>query len=274
MSIEPDIAGVIEIENHLTDDALMDLVNGINGIFGTGAYDYISTGTIGTDAIKVAIIYKPEKVTPVGPFKILDSSVDPNFIDTKNRPSLAQTFETMDGSRFTVVVNHLKSKGTNCNDVGDLDTGDGQGNCNLTRTRAANALIEWLSTDPTESGDPDFLLIGDFNSYAKEDPIETLKNAGYVNLVEGAAGSQAYSYAFEGQSGTLDYALVSSNFASQVYQVSELHINADEPTALDYNDYNQALLYAPNMYRYADHDPIMVITSPIQKLVFLPVISR
>ena len=37
------------------------------------------------------------------------------------------------GARFTVVVNHLKSKGSDCNDVGDPDLGDGQGNCNLTR---------------------------------------------------------------------------------------------------------------------------------------------
>ena len=37
-------------------------------------------------------------------------------------------------SRFTVAVNHFKSKGSACNDVGDPDTGDGQGNCNLTRT--------------------------------------------------------------------------------------------------------------------------------------------
>ncbi len=29
-------------------------------------------------------IYKPGKVTPVGSYAVLDSAVDPNFIDTKN----------------------------------------------------------------------------------------------------------------------------------------------------------------------------------------------
>ena len=63
-------------------------------------------------------------MTPVGAFKILNSSVDPRFIDTKSRPTLAQTFQVnATGARFTVAVNHLKSKGSDCNDVGDPDLG-------------------------------------------------------------------------------------------------------------------------------------------------------
>ncbi|WP_418606441.1 hypothetical protein [Georgenia sp. SUBG003] len=47
---------------------------------------------------------------------------------------LTQTFrEIGTGEVFTVSINHLKSKGSAC--AGDPDTGDGQGNCNLTRTR-------------------------------------------------------------------------------------------------------------------------------------------
>ncbi len=37
----------------------------------------------------------------------------------------------------------------------------GQGNYYLVRTSAATALVEWLVTDPTGSGDADFLIIGD-----------------------------------------------------------------------------------------------------------------
>ena len=43
-------------------------------VSGLPGYAYINTGTIGTDAIKVGLIYRPAKVTPVGDFKILDSS--------------------------------------------------------------------------------------------------------------------------------------------------------------------------------------------------------
>ena len=81
----------------------------------TGTYDYIDTGTIGTDAIKVAFIYQPGSATPVGDYAILDSTVDPRFLDQRNRPALAQTFEsTATGGQATVIVNHLKSKGSAC----------------------------------------------------------------------------------------------------------------------------------------------------------------
>ena len=123
----------------------------------------------------MALIYKPASVSLVGDYAILDSSVDSRFLDTKNRPALAQTFmDSSTGGVFTVAVNHLKSKGSDCDDVGDPDTGDGAGNCNLTRKAAAEALVDWLATDPTGSGDADFLIIGDLNSYDKEDPIDAI----------------------------------------------------------------------------------------------------
>ena len=172
----------MELENDDTDvqyGAIEDLVDGLNEANGAGTYDFIDTGVVGTDAIRVGILYQPASVTPVGDFAVLDSSVDPRFISTLNRPSIAQTFEAnADGARITAVVNHLKSKGSDCNAVGDPDTGDGQGNCNGTRTAAADALVDWLDTDPTESGDTDFLLLGDMNAYAQEDPITAFRDAG------------------------------------------------------------------------------------------------
>ncbi|MGZ8753954.1 MAG: ExeM/NucH family extracellular endonuclease, partial [Acidimicrobiia bacterium] len=138
----------------------------------------------GSDAIRQAIIYKPASVTPVGGFATLDTSVDPRFLDDYNRPVIAQTFqENASGELFTVAVNHLKSKGSGCDAIGDADLGDGQGNCNLTRKAAAEALVDWLAGDPTGSGDGDFLIIGDLNSYDKEDPIDVLKAGGYQDLL-------------------------------------------------------------------------------------------
>lgn len=265
-AIDADIAGLIELENPRTgtaDSALADLVSGLNDALGAGTYAFIDTGTIGTDAIKVGFIYKPDTVTPVGDFAILDSSVDPRFIDTKNRPALAQTFaENATGGSFTAVVNHLKSKGSPCDDVGDPNTGDGQGNCNLTRTQAAEALVDWLATDPTGSGDPDFMILGDLNAYAMEDPITAIENAGYTNLIKQFQGELAYSFVFDGQFGYLDHALSSPGLTPQVTGVTEWHINADEPDILDYDTTfkqdAQDALYEPNAFRSSDHDPVIV----------------
>ncbi|MBN1267903.1 MAG: ExeM/NucH family extracellular endonuclease, partial [Anaerolineales bacterium] len=260
-----DILGLLEIENNINDDAVQDLVNGLNEVNGAGTYDYVHTGVIGTDAIKVALIYKPASASLIGEFAVLDSGVDPRFIDTKNRPSLAQTFmDNSTGGIFTVVVNHLKSKGSDCDDIGDYDLGDGAGNCNLTRTAAAEALVDWLATDPTGSEDADFLIIGDLNSYDKEDPIDALLAGGYEDLVFEYNGEDAYSYVFDGQVGYLDHALAltNSSLIEEISGVTPWHINADEPDLIDYDmsfkEPAQDALYAPDPYRSSDHDPVLI----------------
>ena len=92
----------------------------------------------------------------------------------------------------------------------------------------------WRS-DPTGTGDPDVLILGDLNSYAKEDPITTLEAAGFTNLIEQPAAREAYSYVFDGQWGYLDHALGVASIGHQVTGVADWHINADEPSVLDYN---------------------------------------
>jgi hypothetical protein len=86
------VIGLNELENTTGVEPLADIVAGLNALYGYEAYAFIDTGTIGTDAIKVGLIYKPGEVTPVGSFETLTTEDDPRFLDTKNRPSLAQTF--------------------------------------------------------------------------------------------------------------------------------------------------------------------------------------
>jgi predicted extracellular nuclease len=267
-----DVIGVNEVENdgYGPDSALQTLVNQLNAAAGPGTYALINvdaaTGEVnalGTDAIKVGMIYKPAKVTPMGQTAALNSVEFVNGGDSapRSRPALAQAFaENSTGSTFVVTVNHLKSKGSECNLP---DQGDGQGNCNVVRTNAAIELAEWLASDPTGTGDPDVLIMGDLNSYAKEDPITALINRGYTNLIEVYNGANAYSYVFDGQWGYLDHALGSASVLPQVANVADWHINADEPSVLDYNtDFKTpnliATLYAPNEFRIADHDPVLV----------------
>jgi Ca2+-binding RTX toxin-like protein len=245
-------------------------VDQLNAATAPGTYAFIDvdantgqTNAMGTDAIKVAILYKPGVVTPVGQTAPLNTVAFVNGGDPapRSRPSLAQAFEQIStGEVFIVDVNHLKSKGSACTAP---DAGDGQGNCNQVRVNAATELMTWLAGDPTGTGDPDVLLIGDYNSYAMEDPIDVIKAAGYTDLIQTLIGEDAYSYVFDGQSGYLDHALTSSTLTSQVSGVTEWHINADEPVALDYNlEFkslnHQTTLYNDDQFRVSDHDPVIV----------------
>ncbi|MEU1973144.1 ExeM/NucH family extracellular endonuclease [Microbacterium sp. NPDC019599] len=268
--IDADVFGLIEIENNgdavpPAVPAVETLTNALNDFIGEDVYAYIDTPKIGTDVITTAFVYKTTTVEPLGDFALLTSTVDPRFIDTLNRPALAQTFRGLEGGEpFTVTVNHLKSKGSDCNAVGDPDTGDGSGNCNITRTNAALALVDWLASDPTEQGTGDrTLIIGDLNSYDKEDPIDVFIDAGYTDLLLAHQGEDAYSYVFDGQLGYLDHALAGPGLVDDVTGASTWSINADEAQVLDYNtEFKPASqvtgLFAPDPYRSSDHDPVLV----------------
>ena len=101
------------------------------------------------------------------------------------------------------------------------------------RTLAALELADWLATDPTNSNDPDFLITGDLNAYAMEDPVTTIEAGGYTDLIEVFVGSGfgagAYSFNFFSQSGYLDHGMASPSMTAQVTGADFWHVNADEP---------------------------------------------
>lgn len=275
-TMKADVLGLMELENDGfgSTSAIATLVGQVNLRDANNHYAYVNPGVakIGTDEIAVGLIYRSDTVEPVGSPAILDSSNSPLgadgaplFNDQKNRPMLTQTFrERATGAVFTVAVNHLKSKGSDCLDVNDPDIGDGQGNCNLTRTKAAEAIALWLKGHPTGQKTKNVLIIGDLNAYAKEDPITALKHAGYVDEVSRfGTPKERYSYVYKAESGYIDHALASVALSRQIVGTSYWHINADEPRALDYNEaFKTALqiqsLYSAQPYRSSDHDPVLV----------------
>ena len=266
-----DIFALNELENDGYDanSAIQDIVNGVNMATAPGTYTFINPGTsTGTDEITVAMIYKLAKVTPVGAAAVIPAGFGNGAFDVVGRKPLAQTFkENATDAVLTVVANHWKSKGSSSGGAGDTDANDGQGSSNGTRTRQAQDLASWLATNPTGTADPDYLILGDLNAYAKEDPLTTLENQGYVNLVP----NTTYSYVFDGFFGALDHALASPALESQVTGATKWHINADEPAVLDYNTEFKSpaqlsSLYNPDQFRTSDHDPVIVglsLTSPL-----------
>lgn len=266
-ALDADVVGLMEVENdgYASDSAIAELTEALNAATAPGTYAYVDadaeTGVLdvaGSDAIKVGMLYKPAVVTP------LSTLVEQDELFERN--PLAVTFrQKKGGGVVSVVVNHLKSK--SCTDATDLDTDqdDGQGCYNAHRVEQATALADWIDASLVPAaGDPDVLVIGDLNAYAEEDPILTLTEAGYTDMVAAKSGSrQAYSYVYDGQAGYLDQALASASLRSQVKDVEDVHINADEPTALDYNtNYRStgqlASLYAADQYRASDHDPVLI----------------
>ncbi|MDO6428830.1 ExeM/NucH family extracellular endonuclease [Thalassotalea sp. 1_MG-2023] len=281
-AIDADVIGLMEIENDGYDQhsAIADLTQGLNDHFNENVYHFIAPAEnqMGTDEIAVGMLYKTNSVTPIESAKVLNSqnsATDENgqvlFLSSKNRPVITQKFKHQDSAQSVVIaVNHFKSKGSSCNSLGDYDNNDGQGNCNLTRTRAAQALGLFLNK---EYGGQPTLVIGDLNAYLKEDPIVALANAGFDDLFSTLNKTNAYSYIFNGQLGQLDHALANQALAQHVVDVITWPINADEPRVLDYsmqyqNATHHAKFYAPDAFRSSDHDPIIVEISLSQNDIF------
>jgi len=271
VAIDADILGLIEIENdgYGPASAIADLVQRLNAATAPGTYALLDvdarTGlpnALGDDAIKVGLLYKPARVTPSGRTAALNTR---DFVFAgdgapRNRPSLVQAFTQPDGETLVVSVHHLKSKGSACDEP---EVRDGQGQCNAVRTRAAGALAAFLASDPTGTGDPDVLLLGDLNANAAEDPVRVLREAGFTDLEAQFAGEVRYSYLFDGRLGQLDHALASASLTAQVTGVTVWHINADEPPVLGYERAFKSAaqrdrLYAPDPFRSSDHDPVVV----------------
>lgn len=270
VSLDADVVGLMEIENDSDDavSAIQDLVNGLNEATAPGTDDFVSEPGPGTDEIKVAMIYKPGIVTPVGASMNYQVYDDPVYGTLFDRPPLAQTFQlNSNNEMFTVVVNHFKSK-SSCPDSGpDADQGDGQGCWNAKRVAQASGLLDFISDLQASSGDPDVVVIGDLNSYGIEDPINTLTSGGLVNEIASHVEAQdRYTYVFDGLAGYLDQGLATASVDPQVTGVTLWHINTDEPSVIDYNtEYKPQDLYTPTPYRSSDHDPVLLglnLTAP------------
>lgn len=258
-AMDADILALMELENdgYGENSAIAELADSLSG-----HWRVVDPGLerLGSDAITVSLIYRADRVETLGEAATLSSGA----FSELNRQPLAQTFNSTSGDGgLTVIVNHFKSKGCRGAEGPNTEQGDGQGCWNPVRTAAAKAIANWASNDPTASGEDNVLVTGDLNAYAKEDPLRILTSAGFQNLMARDEGEPRYSYVFDGESGTLDYALANSSLSEQVVEAHIWHANADEPRALDYNlEYQtpeqQASLFSATPWRGSDHDPLLV----------------
>ena len=94
-AIDADVLGLMEMQNN-GNIAAQNLVDALNARVGAGTYAAAPVPAQGTgsDAIRVAMIFKPARLNLAG---APTSDVDP----INNRPTLAQPFNLANGERFT-----------------------------------------------------------------------------------------------------------------------------------------------------------------------------
>ncbi|KPV40683.1 hypothetical protein AN478_05875 [Thiohalorhabdus denitrificans] len=222
-----DVLAVVELENR--PGALAALAERVGG----ESYRAVEgPERLGKDVIRNALLYRPDRVRPVGPPRV---ARDEAFV----RPPLAQRFRSEEGHGFTVVVAHFKSKG-GCPETGDVDRGEG---CwSDRRLREARALAEWAAELPGP-----VLLAGDLNAYGREAPIRHLRRAGFRDLLRATLPpGKRYTYVYRGRSGYLDHLLLRGGPEAKA---GHWAVNADEPRNVPAPD---------TVWRATDHDPVWV----------------
>ena len=101
--LDADVIGLNEIENTPGVDPLGDSTGhraGLNAILGAGTYDSIDTGAIGDRRHQGRRDLQAGACHPSRRLRDPRLADDPRFIDTKNRPALAQTFRQRDRARL------------------------------------------------------------------------------------------------------------------------------------------------------------------------------
>lgn len=274
-----DIVGLQEMENdHPADAPIIDLVDALNAAEGSVVWSRVDGFDQNIYPIVNEIIYRNDRVTPVGDaMTLIDDAFDdfrfnnPTPSNQLGRRPVAQAFE-YDGSTFTVVSNHFKSKSTTGATGPDLDQGDGQSGHNARRVLQAQALLDWIPYLQSESGDDDVLVLGDFNAYAEEDPILLLETG--LNNLSKRYVKDPYSFNFFAGfaapfigRGALDFAFATPVMNKQIRDVEYWAINADEPCSVYFYDGGSSCFrtaepdpsaVAPGPYRSSDHDPVLI----------------
>ncbi len=202
-------------------------------------YAYVSLDMPDADRIGGCFIYNTERVRPCGDWLSAYSDTTSHY---RARMYALPFEDTVTGERFIISLNHFKSK----------RPGRTQYDTNMRRMQNTDSLLAMLPKAVEFFGDEDVLLLGDFNCYTQEQPIQTIVRAGFADMLpHGRSGN--YSYTYKGETGYLDRCFASPSMARQIVSVRPWHINADW-----YYSHGAYKMKDKTKHRYADHDPIIV----------------
>ena len=210
LALKADLYALCELEKGSSAPA--ELAGAMNALSRKGGYTFVRTHTPDGDTISVGFVYDSTSLRPCG--ELLFAA--PAGSIYSQRFMLQGFTHIPSGGSFVVSLNHLRSKrGTPQESL---------------RKRMANVdmLLSCIGRAYADSvyTDPDLLLLGDYNSYAQELPVQTIVRSGYADLTC-STDSLAYTYSFNGECGALDRVFASPSMQAQVTAVLPVHLNTD-----------------------------------------------
>ena len=228
--VDADIYAFCELEAQ--DIILRQLVDSLNKFTASTNYSYVVDDiNVTWDAdhdnnLKSGFVYRNDKVKTIG-----SNTTVYNASSYYGKTMRVQTFEELSsGERFTLSMNHFKSKAGSAEDQG-----------NSTRVENATRLIENISS---KALDKDILILGDLNCEVGEEPLTLIENAGYEEQLL-KYDESAYSYCYKGNGSLIDHVYANSTMAEQITGAGVFHIS----TTCESANYNHS---------YSDHDPYVV----------------
>jgi predicted extracellular nuclease len=265
----PDIAGVSEVENLTTLEALAARINADAVAAGLPDPGYAAYLVEGNDpgGIDVGFLVRSSRLTVLGVRQegkdaTYSSPSSPGPETLNDRPPLVLEARAIrpDGSAFdfTVIINHLRSL------LGVDDAVDGP---RVRAKRRAQAEYLAMLIQGLQQGGRRVLAIGDFNAFEVSDGyvdvIGTIRgiptppdqvvlaspdlvSPNLVSLLDRLSADQRYSYVFDGSAQVLDHALVTSSLAPWISRFTYARSNTDFPDTTR-NDPNRP-------ERLSDHD--------------------
>lgn len=237
--INADIFGLIELEQG--DAAIGEIVADLNANLPGRDYRFFHDAVSGSSQ-KSDYVYDANVVEPIGyPYE--------NDTKVKYRKKLLCFREKATGEKFIFSINHFKAKSN------PESANNGQGMYNEVRVEEAQSVISYYRKYYANKAiqDKDLLVMGDLNSYAKEDPINVLLENELIDLHRAFHADSSYSYQFKGKAGYLDHALCNGTLRPQITGMAAYHINSDENDIYTYDKSSDR-----TMFRCSDHDPVLV----------------
>lgn len=237
-----------------------------------GKYGYLLTDTRDGDTISVGFIYNKEHIRPVGQLRFAYDPANPDTRIYAFRFMLQEFIDLATGTRFFVSLNHPRSK-----------RGDAA-EANLKRMNNIQHILHLLDSCQIAGN---VILLGDYNAYSMEQPIQTLIQAGYEDVLM-QHDSLGYSYSYNAECGYLDRVFASPQMASNIVSIHPVHWNTDfYYSAAFWSKYNYINNTIPTLelqkkalttemadfpiekflskqgkqnllFRYSDHDPILI----------------